>query len=514
MFANTVSKHGPRPLFHINAYDSLKYNDIYHNSLKFKHFLQTSGVKKGDNVMVLGNGSPQWASLLYATNSIGAILVPTFEEQQDHIKSHIINQTKPKIIFNSTKDSAVKLSQHKFIECNHEVMSFNSNFPLICPEPDLDLNNTAVILYTSGTSGLPKGVPLTNLNILSNIEAVSNCANNGIDNVEPSDKFVSFLPWNHCYGLNCELNSIVLNGASLYRNNDLLKLRSDILTHNPTILCTVPRLFQLMHKKISWTEKIPQLVKPIINPIIKTKLFGKNLRYCTVGGSAMPQNLIDFFEGYNVKIFQGYGTTEASPMISLNSSINLKRGSVGKVLDYNEVLINPVEDTEHDNALKLFNNGSPVGEILVRGTNLMTNYYGYDNTESFVVINGVNYYRTGDIGYLEDDYLFITGRIKEQYKLSNGKFVNPSEVESVLLTIPEIQQVVVFGKDADHNSAIIVTNSSEQVIRNKINAMSNQMKKYEVPKHLILTTDPFTTENGLLTQKKSQKREIIIKKYA
>ena len=497
MFSNSVSKYGSKPLFHLSKHNKLSYDDVYKVSLKYREFLQTQKIKKGDTVMIIGNGSPKWAALMYAANSIGAVIVPTFDEQPDNIKLHIINQTKPKIIFNSSKQSVNNLCARSCSEIDHESLPFASGNSSINNEPDVNSHNLAMILYTSGTSGLPKGVPLTNHNILSNIGAISKCANNGLDNVTSDDKFVSFLPWNHCYGLNCELNSIVLNGASLYRNNNLLKLRDDIVTHNPTILCTVPRLFQLMHKKISWTDKVPNYLKPITNPLIKSQLFGKNLRYCTAGGSAMSQDLIDFFESYGVHVLQGYGTTECSPMISLNSSVNFRPHSVGKILDCNDVLIANSADEK-------------TGEILVKGSNVMSNYYGYDQTESF---DDQGWYKTGDVGYLEDGYLFITGRIKEQYKLSNGRFVNPAEIEGVLLQIPEIQQVVVFGKDADFNSAIIVTDSSEKIIKKKIHEISSKLKKYEVPQNIILVREQFTTENGLLTQKKSQKRNDIIKKY-
>ncbi len=516
LFTNSVSKHGNRPLFHTNQSKTLKYNDVYQTSLKFKTFLQKSNVKAGDNVVVIGKNSPNWVALLYATNSIGAVLVPTFDEQQDHIKSHILNQTKPKIIFNSTTSSMKKLLKDDLscttLEYDYENLIFDKELNTVNNDSDLNINDIAVILYTSGTSGLPKGVPLTNLNIISNIESIKKMSNSSSnDIVTEKDKFVSFLPWNHCYGLNCELNYLVSTGASLYRNNDLTKLRKDLVTYNPTILCAVPRLFQLINKKISWIDNCPKFMKNSIASIVKSKLFGKNIRYCTVGGSAISQELLDFYNSIGLDIHQGYGTTECSPMISLNSSVYYKKGSVGKILDCNQVIIDPVEDFCANDTLN--HKINKVGEILVKGSNVMSNYYGYSNMESFKMVGDNKWYRTGDIGYVDDNYLFINGRIKEQYKLSNGKFVNPIDIETTLLKIPEIHQIVVFGKDQDYNSAIIVTNSSEEIIRKKINEISNELKKYEIPKTLILTKDQFTTENGLLTQKKSQKRDVIIKQY-
>lgn len=538
MFSKTVIRHGDRPVFHLNPYNSLKYNELYQKSLMYRNFLKTCGIKKGNNIVVVGKNTPNWVALMYAINSVGATFVPTFEDQQDYIKSHLLNETKPTLIFNSTSKSISKsisksdgkisnkstnltdlidLTNVTIPEINHETLIYNS-FSNLDTESDIDPNGISAILYTSGTSGLPKGVPLTNSNILSNIEAIDNSAKRGlIDKVTHEDVFVSFLPWNHCYGFTCELGSIISNGASMYRNNNLEELRKDMVTYNPTIFCAVPRLFQVMHKKVNkfntldTLDTYPQFVKNII----KTQLFGKKIRYATVGGSAISTELLEFYKSMGLKIHQGYGSTECSPMISLNNSIEYDIKSVGKILDCNQVLIiNPISDEESDihNIQNIHN--CVVGEILVNGTNVMSNYYGYDKTESFIEIDGKYWYRTGDIGYVKDDYLFITGRLKEQYKLSNGKFVNPTEVENTLLTIPEIQQVVVFGKDCESNSAIIVTNSTEQIIQLKIDSIASQLKKYEIPKKIILVKEPFTTENGLLTQKKSQKRNEIIKKYS
>lgn len=519
MFTNTVAKHGDKPMFHINPYNSINYNNVFHISTKYREFLKTHGIKKGDNIVVIGKSTPNWVALMYAINSVNATFVPMYLAQQPHITSHMLSQTNPVLIFNSTNSSI----NNKIPEINHETFTFDNNF-ILDTEPELDPNAIATILYTSGTSGLPKGVPLTNLNILSNLDAINMCTQRGINDVLTcDDKFVSFLPWVHCYGKNCELHSMVSAGASMYRNDKLENLRKDMVNYNPTVLCSVPRLFQLMHKKISWLNSSfinsgPKFIVNKINTTVRNNLFGKNLRYATVGGSSISQDLLNFYNRMDVKIHQGYGTTECSPMISLNNSVDFKPGSVGKILDCNKVKIDVI--SEECNDARMFYNNNQVGEILVNGSNVMLNYLGYGKEESFVNIEEDYWYKTGDVGYVENDFLFLTGRIKEQYKLSNGKFVNPADVEEALLTaISEIQQIVVFGKDDDFNSAIIVSNKSEKEIKSKIESISLtgligfKLKKYEIPQKIIITKEPFTTENGLLTQKKSQKRDIIIKQY-
>lgn len=506
MFTSSVGKHGSKPFFHINEHSNLTYNDIYKLSCKFQNLLLKYDVNHTNKVVVIGKGSPNWAALLYATNSVGATFVPIFEGEQSDIKSHILNEINPKIIFNSTSKSVIPLLKKpnfNVFEIDHDKIQLDSHIINVhdIPQSKSDL---ATILYTSGTSGFPKGVMLSNDNILCNLKSIKETTDYTDDHVNYEDKFVSFLPWNHCYGLNCELNFIVSNGASIYRNNNLENLRNDLVTHNPTIICGVPRLFQVIHKKINIFEKYPKFAKKII----KSQLFGKNIRYCTVGGSSISENILDFYKNFGLSIHQGYGTTECSPMISLNSTKFNKKGSVGKILNCNKVIINKIDNDSY------YSGNNKEGEILVTGSNVMSNYFNCDKNLSFETIDGVRYYKTGDIGYIDNNYLFITGRIKEQFKLSNGKFVNPSEIEEVLLSIPEIKQVVIYGKDCDHTKAIIVTDHPKAVIEEKIKNISSKLKKYEIPKDLCLTNREFTTENGLLTQKKSLKRDEIVRHHA
>lgn len=524
MFGNSVKNNLNKPIFHLSPHNSIKYYDFYKTICDQKLFLQNQNIKKGDIVLVVGKNTHNWASLSYAINSVGGIFVPMFEEQQNEITSHMLNQIKPKIIFNSTSKSILHMYENfekdKTIEINHEKHIFSNNLLEIKlnTEPDLSENDIAVILYTSGTSGFPKGVPLTNKNILSNIESINFCSQqNSNCSVSSDDKFLSFLPWYHSYGFTGELNYVIYSGASIYRNNKLENLRRDIVDNNPTVICAVPRLFQLMHNKVRLIEKTPKtpnFLLPTVNKIVKSKLFGKNIRFCTVGGSAMPPDTLNFFNNMGLNIYEGYGTTECSPMITLNNP--QQKGSVGKILGCNDVMID-TDSTEEtldvDRSMKIYYNNNNIGEILVSGTNVMSNYLGFDKVVSHKYINGKYWYKTGDVGYVENGYLYLTGRIKEQYKLSNGKFVNPVDLENILLSIPEIKQVVVFGKDEEFNTAIIVTNVDESLIKSKIELIKHKFKKYEIPQKLILTKEEFTTENGLLTQKKSQKRNEIISKY-
>jgi len=228
--------------------------------------------------------------------------------------------------------------------------------------------------------------------------------------------------------------------------------------------------------------------------MIIRSVFGNSLRFCSVGGSAIDPQLLQYFKDAKIDIYQGYGSTECSPMISLNSAYANKMGSVGKILDCNKVKIN--ED----------------GELLVAGTNVANGYLNNKDDTNFVRNTFDElWYKTGDSATIDDEgYLFVTGRIKEQYKLTNGKFVNPSDVEQILLQIPEIDQTMVFGNGDEHNTAIVVTNSTQKQINTTINKIKHKFNSHEFPKKIIVINEPFTVENDMLTQKQSLKRNNIL----
>lgn len=481
----SVNQYHSRPLFYTSPTAYISYSGFMNEVMEYQKFLQTKNVTKGDKIMIIGNNSVKWAIIAYATWAQGAIIVPTYKTQQLGIKKHIMNETQPKLILNT----GASLNHHN--EINYETFTLgnssgNSSHSSV---KDIDVNkdDIATILYTSGTSSMPKGVVLTHENIITNLESINRITMKS--EITHYDKYLSFLPWDHCYGLNCELNYIISIGASTHVVTDFTKLNKNLLEYNPSILCAVPKLFQVIHKKINKLDYLPK----VIHPIIRSKVFGKNIRFSTCGGSKIDSKLINFFGNMGLDIFQGYGSTECSPMISLNTVDSNKIGSVGKLLDCNSVKI--IDD-----------------EIYVSGSNVTSGYFNNKNDPSFVLLNGQKWFRTGDIGYFENNYLHITGRITEQYKLSNGVFVDPTTIEQVLLEIPDISQVMVFGHDQEYNSAIIVTNSDESKIRNQIQKISHKLKTHEIPKKIIITKVPFTVENGTLTQKQSMRRNEIMKK--
>jgi long-chain acyl-CoA synthetase len=263
----------------------------------------------------------------------------------------------------------------------------------------------------------------------------------------------------------------------------------DLHIYNPTILCAVPKLFQSIYSKINYIPTQYVKYSPYLKNKIKTSIFGKNFRFATVGGASISKELLEFYETLDIQLYQGYGMTETSPMVSLNVPNSNRIGSVGKILDCNKVIIDPISS-----------------EISVTGDNVMHGYYLHDQVNSL--------YRTGDIGSVVDGYLYITGRIKEQYKLSNGKFVNPTQIEDILSTLPSIKQIMICAhKNQEYNVALCVSDSSSDIVMKEILSISHKLKKYEIPKKIIVIKEPFTIENGMLSAKYSLRRHNIILRY-
>lgn len=475
-----------KPLFYNTPSSYTTYGDFMNTVSRFRGLLKHHNVQPGDNIVIFGNNSQKWAGLAYAVWAEGGIIVPTYDKQQLNVKRHMINEIEPKIVFNSNPTSIKKIGD-AFVEIDHENILLPDCVNLLTP--NVSEHDTASILYTSGTTGLSKGVKLSHYNIISNMKGVSKRTN--ATPIDSSDRYVSFLPWSHCYGLNCELNYLIWKGASTYINQDLTKLRDNFLEYNPTVLCGVPKLFHEIHKKIN----IGKLLPGFLQKMLVKKTFGTNLRFATIGGASVDPGLLRFYDDLGVKLVQGYGITETSPMLSLNDIKSNKIGSVGKVLDGTHIeIVN--------------------GEIWASGPTVSSGYYLDRDSESFEEKDGKRYFKTGDGGRIDDDgYLYITGRIKETFKLSNGKFVNPEEVEQIILTnVPKINQIMVYAKGCDEfTSAIVVTDLNQKDVLSEINKLN--IDKYKIPRNIITTKEAFTIDNDLVTPKQSIKRNKVMEYF-
>lgn len=561
-------KHYNRPLFGTNL-SNIKwttYEEWDKNIKIFRTILHNLDVNKGDKVAIIGNNKIEWAVSAYATYSLGSIFVPMYQTQREIDWKYILKDSSSKVlictdknVYNKCKNYIYELKDLKdIIYLNNNYKDLYSNLKLsdvpkiknVFKEKDSfnpNENDIATIIYTSGTTGNPKGVELTHGNIVNNIKCIQNSFSDFNKISNEKDRSISFLPWAHCYGQTCELHGMISSGASMYLSEGVDKLVEEINIVKPTLLFSVPtlfnRIYDVIHKNISENKvkkilfedaiktsrnvrnnnkvsKLNELKHKIYDKILFSKIRGKlggNLKHSFVGGAATPFEVIEFFENINIPIIEGYGLTETSPIITLGTLDypTRKLGSVGKALPNNDIIIKS-ENSIVSNGLE--------GEILASGPNIMKGYHNIDDSDVFYKYDGKRYFRTGDLGYLDsDDRLYITGRIKEQYKLENGKFVVPSLIEKELILSPFIKQIIVYGENRPFNIALIVPekdNIDEKKDFNnfyleEINIISKKkgIKNYEIPKKIVILDEEFTLENGLLTPKMSIKRNKVIEKY-
>lgn len=492
IFNYSVANNGYRPLFWTTPTTFTTYTELMTKVKIFINLLMSKQVKKGSNVVIIGNNSDDFMAVCQATWSLGGTIVPMYEKQNLDVKIHIINQTQPTVLFNSGQI----IENINYEQINHATYILNNTTSSEFVLSDVDKEEIAVIIYTSGTTGLPKGVVLTHNNIISNMRAMD-FGSKELP-VTVNDVYVSFLPWSHVYGLTCEILFLIWKCASTHLNTNIATLKQDFLDYNPTIICTVPKLLAEITKNASVKFVSKYCPSFVINYLdIRTQIFGKRLKHIACGGSSISEKTLKLMHNLKIKIYQGYGITECSPLISLNSVDN-RIGSVGKILNCN--IIKLAEENQ---------------EILVSGSNVAVGYYR--NTmatdESFINICGLRYFKTGDQGRIDaDGYLYITARLKETFKLDNGKFCNPTIVEDIITSHSAIKFAMIYVKPGDERPRLIAsTNLTVAELKDELVKM--KIDKFMIPDKITVTEELFTIDNNLVTPKQSLRRNEIIKHF-
>ena len=415
----------------------------------------------------------------------------------------------------------------------------------------LDEEDIVALFYTSGTTGRPKGVMLTNRNIVSQRAIIPEMG------FRQDDIWMAHLPFCHSYGFSADLmgGSYVPGTLAVVDSLDTEEIRWSLQTYKPTVMNSVPRLWEKVYLQINallkqrpgfiqkyfwWGSKIGSqvflmenqkqkvpfslkfkraLAKPLF-AVVKKKAGLSRLRFCTTGGAAISRDLIIFFGGMGIGLYQGYGLTETSPIINANTLKDNKIGTVGKPLP------GIVEKIDVD------------GEILVKGPQVMKGYWNNPeaNKEAFT---SDGYFRTGDVGIIDEEgYLTITDRKKELLKTSGGKYVAPQPIENSFNTDPYIEQVVVVGENRKYISALVVPEfealgvwAKEQginfrdntelvndprvkaLIQERIDLVNQKLSRYEQIKKYAVIDHPFTEEGGEITPSQKIKRRVVETKY-
>lgn len=454
----------------------------------YDSILDRQGVGKMDRVCLLADKCVDWVSIMASCWSRGSVFVPLVKRNPSMTR-HILETVRPKVVFT---DELTLLNKIPSVVSIQDAMEFHDP----CHYDHTDTRNhidncpqdPAIILFTSGSTGNPKGVVLSHRNILSNLSMIKKMYG---DTITPTDISYSILPWHHCYGLVCELLYLVYTGASIKTPSSTLpdKIFKEMSMKNPTLLFTVPKVLEGIYKKD--VRFVPSFVK-------RNYLLGRNIRMMSVGGALCNKDLISFMtDDWKVPTYQGYGMSETSPIISLCTPTHNRIGSVGKLL--------PTIKT----------NFQKDGSLLVQGDNCMLGYYQGEKDGEIIFQEREDWFNTGDKGFIDKDgFLYIQGRVKTEYKLSNGKYVNPVYIESLLSMIPGIDQVLLFGEGEAHNRAIIYTQRKDRPSLQEIQSfLDDKIEPYEIPRDVYFVEEPFSVQNGLLTQKLEPNRQKILQQY-
>ena len=494
-------------------------------------------IKQGDRCLILSENRPYWLMADLSIMNAGGISVPIFTTYSANDYEYILKDCKPSLIFVSNQnqynkiknfiDNRVKkIISFEKIDTNSLLIEeiFNDDIKEEIINIDLKRNMPACIIYTSGTSGNPKGVVLSHGGILSNCEGA-------IELLEPLTQkqdpvFLTWLPLSHSYEHTVQFIQIIV-GAKVYYAESLEKLISNMGIAKPTIMTAVPRFYQNLFTKINMNfEKQLGLKKKLINETLRLgkkilkkenlnlgekiinflcekivrkkirKQFGGSLQAFVSGGGALDQNIGEFLNAVGLPTLQGYGLTEASPVVSCNLPNLVKVESVGPPFRTNKIKI--AED----------------GEILIKGENVMLGYWNLEEETKKVIKDGWLY--TGDIGELdENNYLKITDRKKDIIVNLGGDNISPSKIENILCLNENIKQSFVYGDKKNYLVALIV---SEKEIKNEkiklvIENINKNLTLVEKIKKFVLIYDEFTIENGMLTPTLKLKRKEIIKNY-
>ena len=561
----SAEKYSNRPLFgtKVNGkWNWITYREFHEKVERLRAGLRDMGMQQGDIVAVISNNSVPFALVVYAAYGLGASIVPMYEVQKQQDWEFIIRDSKARFLF--TGNDRIKAQiEAAGIETLEHIVSFRpetaeaeSIDKLIAAHPegmkalDVDENSVADILYTSGTTGMPKGVELTHHNIVQN--AIHTFA--GFD-ASCTDRSLSFLPWAHAFGKTVELHIFPYFGASVAIAESPRAIQSNLKETHPTILVGVPKVFNKFYdtihqigqtnpvarKLFEVTDNISikahanklspldRLGQKVLNRVMGPRIrdaFGGELRFCISGGAALAPEIIEFFDSFGITIFEGYGMTETSPIIAVNKHGRVKFGSVGRVLDCNVVRIDPVEESADGRS----------GEVVVGGHCVMKQYHNAPELTQEALTDDHSL-RTGDLGYLDaDGYLYLTGRVKEQYKLENGKYVVPGALEEKLNTSQAIEHAVIFGAGRPYNVALIRPTDTfaaqfrkdndlaesvdlsanaqfRELIQAEIQKLAKDFRGYEKPAKFAVVMDEFTIQNGILTPALKLKRREVEKRY-
>ncbi|MEK9910704.1 MAG: long-chain fatty acid--CoA ligase [Candidatus Puniceispirillum sp.] len=561
-FFDGAEESGDKPLFYAKRsgkWVGTSWVEVKDAVCRLAAALVEAGVTPGDRVLICAENRPEWAIADLAIMSIGGIVVPAYTTNTKDDHHYIIDHSgavvaitsggllakrlgvaitrSPQMRMMILMDNDASITGDFSVETHHLSQLIKTTPPLADIATHLrqiNSDDTCCLVYTSGTGGRPKGVMLTHRSIQASITASVEILSEG--GVDYDQRFLSLLPLSHAYEHTAGLHLPLQTRSEVWYCESAEQIGANLLEVSPSLMTAVPRLYDVLHERIMRSIRtkgglserlfmetirlgrkrlqgrrlmphefiVDQILERVIRQKIRRRLGGR-LHYFISGGAALNPEIGSFFMALGVKLLQGYGQTEASPVISANRPRQIKIETVGP----------PVAGVE----VKLAKDG----EILVRGDLLMKGYWRDENSTSATIQNGWLY--TGDIGSLDaDGFITITGRKKEIIVNSGGENIVPSRVEALLTIEPEIEQAMVDGDQRPWLSAVIVPSqaardnatSSEELknmIADTVERANSRLSQIERVRRFIIADEAFSTENSQLTATLKIRRHVVRARY-
>lgn len=570
IFFAVSERNADRVMLHKEAgvWRPISASEFCRNVAGVSNALRDWGVRKGDRVAILGENRPEWSIADFAALLIGAVTVPIYSTLTAEQTAYMLRDSGAKIIFVSTEHQlrkvqsvlpqtevrkmvtmdAIQFPQELATTCTLMSDLMNSGPAVLDPETEalarsIQPDDLATVIYTSGTTGTSKGAMLTHGNMASNIT----CSLLGFD-MHPGLISISFLPLSHVTARHVDF-SLLYHGVVLAYCPYIENLPVTFLEVRPTICVAVPRVYEKIFAKTEmqaqgfpkraiydWALSVGRANKPAIlaggtpnslswklaNKLVFSKIregLGGRVEVFISGGAPLGRELGEWYATLGIRIHEGYGLTETSPVIAVNTPVNHRIGTVGKIMSNLEVRI--AED----------------GEILVRGPSVFKGYWNRPEETQNAFNNG--WFKTGDIGNIDaDGYLSVTDRKKELIKTSGGKFIAPQPIENSLKLSPLVGTPVIIGDKRKFACALISPNFAvlEEWARSSGIAFSSRLElvghpkvqelydeiveninqnlaRFEKLKRVIVVPDDFTSDNGALTPTLKLRRRVIEERY-
>jgi len=500
-------------------YHYFTWKKVGDQARRISNYINSLNLKPNSQIAIISKNCAHWIITDLAIMMSGHTSVPLYANVNGKTAKYILEHSESKLVFigklekydweeikNNIPKSTFKVD-FGYYGLNTKIKKWEDIIISTKPikgSPLRKLNEIITIIYTSGTTGIPKGVVLK-----YSAAALATKNLNLLFPLVETDRFFSYLPLSHIAERALVEHGGIMSGGKIFFAETLDSFVKNLKFCEPTIFFGVPRIYAKFKSKL--LSKFPQglintiLIIPLLNiffkNLIKKGLGLNKSRICITGAASTPITTLEWFDRFNIKIYEAYGMSENSACSHGNYPENIKFGTVGKAMPNTEVQI------------------TPIGEIIMKNGCIMEGYFKDQKKTNKVIKNG--FLHTGDKGIIDKDgFLKITGRIKDIFKTSKGKYVSPNLIEMKLSKNKNIEQVCVVGENLNQPLALIIlaegielNEEIEDSFKNLHTRINSELEKHEKINKIIILKDNWTIENEILTPTMKIKRNIVEKKY-